>query len=243
MSVRFPPVLKIDTTIPAEFQEQIRKAFPNFVEKAEVTFEIPPEVRATSFPEPLPPIQPTGIKNYEFSSEDGKWKVNLTRSFIALSTSDYTRWNVFQRAFAKPLRALIELYEPHHFSRIGLRYLNVIKRSEYGLDNFEWKDLLQPFVLGIAGMPEVSSAVQKFESGYEIQLDDQESVVRLIAKLQPDSNGEASFVIDSDLYNTNLRTGVKSTRAMLYYFNTQSAKLFEWCITDRLREAMGPEVL
>lgn len=32
------------------------------------------------------------VNNYQFISADGGWKVSLTKGFIALSTTRYTRW-------------------------------------------------------------------------------------------------------------------------------------------------------
>jgi uncharacterized protein (TIGR04255 family) len=82
--LRFPPILRIDTGIPAQFQERIRKEFPDFCEKEELI--LPQQIRQEFPVELLGRIMPSQTKNYEFSSENAVWKVNLTRTFIALST-------------------------------------------------------------------------------------------------------------------------------------------------------------
>ena len=70
----------------------------------------------------LEPQKP--ITNYNFISEDGRWKLNLTQGFIALSTLSYTRWEDFATRLDRPLAQFIQLYQPAFFERIGLRYVN-----------------------------------------------------------------------------------------------------------------------
>ena len=58
----------------------------------------------------LEPQKP--ITNYNFISEDGRWKLNLTQGFIALSTLSYTRWEDFATRLDRPLAQFIQLYQP-----------------------------------------------------------------------------------------------------------------------------------
>ena len=61
------------------------------------------------------------VNNYQFISADGAWKVSLTKGFIALSTTRYTRWEDFAKRLDVVLAAFIETYQPSYFSRVGLR--------------------------------------------------------------------------------------------------------------------------
>src|SRR5258708_18597221 len=129
--LRFPPILKIDADVPADFQEKIRNEFPNYSQTVGLNLEVPQQISE----QPIPPellrnlFQTTTIKNYEFSSEDGKWKVNLTHTFIALTNTEYQNWESYKERMLKLFEILLNIYSPAHFSRIGLRYINVIKRS------------------------------------------------------------------------------------------------------------------
>jgi uncharacterized protein (TIGR04255 family) len=238
--VRFPPILRIDAEIPASFQERIRKSFPNFAETSEVTMEVPPGVQVP--PEMLrQALQSTGIRNYEFTSEDENWKLNLTRTFVALSTTAYRRWEEFRERLNEPLNALVHEYSPTHFSRIGLRYIDVIKPSELGLAGVTWGELLQPYVLGVLGSPDVGGHIKDFENRYEISLADGRSLVRLVTRFV-DEKDERCYMIDSDFFNTD-RTEIDHGFDILDYFNVRSSRLIQWVITKRLYEAMEPEVL
>ncbi len=108
--LRFPPILRIDAEIPAEFQEMVRRQIPNLTETSEWKLEVPPGLKDQISPEILRQIlQSSGNKNYEFSSEDGQWKINLTRTFVALTTQRYERWEEFKEKLEIPFRALYGL--------------------------------------------------------------------------------------------------------------------------------------
>ena len=71
--LRFPPILRIDAEPPVKFQDRVRKEFPYYSEKNELTMGIPSRVREQIPHELLGEILRTAnTKNYEFSSEDGQ---------------------------------------------------------------------------------------------------------------------------------------------------------------------------
>lgn len=243
--LRFPPILRIDADVPAEFQDRIRQDFPDFSEKKEVRVEIPAGVQDEIPPEVLTQLlQSTGVKtNYEFSSEDGEWKVNLSRTFLALSTSHYQRWEDFRDRLSAPLNALGDIYSPTRYSRIGLRYIDVIRRSELGLAEVDWTELLQPYVLGVLSSAEVGQHVLAFENKHDIRLSNGESKVRMRTDfVKPADDQETCYRIDSDFFDDR-KTSVESAMDKLEYLRKRGSRLFRWCITDRLHEAMEPEAL
>ena len=103
--LRFPTILSIGAKEPAEFQEAIRKDFPQYAARQE---QLPPKVVKKGNATALEPQKP--ITNYNFISEDGRWKLNLTQGFIALSTLSYTRWEDFATRLDRPLAQFIQLY-------------------------------------------------------------------------------------------------------------------------------------
>ena len=95
-------------------------------------------------------------KNYSFVSVDKTYKVNLTSTFIAISTRKYTQWEEFSEKVRQVVKAFQETYEVPFYTRVGLRYIDVIQRSVLGLSNEKWSDLVKPHVLGV---------VTQFEDG------------------------------------------------------------------------------
>ena len=69
-------------------QEMIREEFLQYVRRQS---PLPPKVVAGRLE------QQPAVTNYHFLSADGRWKLNLTRDFISLSTLHYTDWETFAR--------------------------------------------------------------------------------------------------------------------------------------------------
>lgn len=105
--LRFPTILSIGAKEPAEFQEAIRKDFPQYAARQE---QLPPKVVKKGNATALEPQKP--ITNYNFISEDGRWKLNLTQGFIALSTLSYTRWEDFATRLDRPWPSLSSSTSP-----------------------------------------------------------------------------------------------------------------------------------
>jgi len=239
--LRFPTILRVATELPAAFQERVRDRYPLF------------QQRALSLPVPVPAqiAQQLGLQlnlgtgevAYEFSTEDGLWEVSLTKDFLALSTHEYQRWEGFKEYLALPLAALLDVYAPAFFSRIGLRYNDVIVRSKLGLEVVEWGELLQPHAAAELGEPGVAACVENSHRRVDIRLADGRGKVRLQhGFVDHAETREVCYLIDSDFY-TDERTETQDAGAVLDNFNRQSGRLFRWCITSRLHEAMGPRDL
>ena len=95
--LRFPTILSIDTREPADFQETVRAAFPRYqcqVEKLPGVNGAPART----------------VNNHTFISEDGGYKLSLTKDFIALSTMRYTHWEDFAARLDEPLGQFIKIY-------------------------------------------------------------------------------------------------------------------------------------
>lgn len=185
--------------------------------------------------------KPTSNKNFEFSSEDNTWKINLTRTFIAITCNKYHRWEEFKDKFQKPLKIFTEIYSPSYYSRIGLRYIDVIKRSVLGLQNSNWSELLQPYVLGLLSSSDIEQQIEDFINTYEINLSDGESNVRILTRfIEFDKNGEKCFTIDSDFHCTK-KIEINNAMGKLDFFNERATRLIQWCITEKLHKSMEPQ--
>jgi uncharacterized protein (TIGR04255 family) len=178
---------------------------------------------------------------YDFVSDDEHWTVGLTRSFLALSTGCYQRWEDYREHLLKPLGALIDTYRPSFFARAGLRYQNVIRKSALGLDGVAWEDLLRSQIVGLLAAKDFQGEAVETSSQTLIEFPERVGKVRLRhGFVQAANNNEQCYLIDSDFF-TSEKTKVEDVTDVLNYFNQQSGRLFRWCITDRLHEAMGPQ--
>ena len=221
--LRFPEILSIETELPAKFQDAIRDQFPRY------------QVRREKFGD-------QERNNYQFMTDDGAWRINLTSGFISLSTVRYTRWEDFAALLDAPLAAFIQLYKPACFDRVGLRYLNFISRKKLDLEEVPFRELIQPAYLGLLVKEEISEQATN-QSGVDV-----ETAINGGARLKlhagpgkvtlggkPDD--EIKFILDIDLYISakvpvNLSTGALET------LHGQAFGIFRDAITDRLHDAM-----
>jgi uncharacterized protein (TIGR04255 family) len=234
--LRFPAILKISSEPPVEFQEALRRDYPLFREipPLDVGTGLPPELSAIM--EKLLPLPSS--KAYELTSGDGAWQITLTQDSLALQCKAYRRWEEFRGALQIALKLLERIYEPSFFTRIGLRYRDVIARYPLGLKDVPWRELLSP-QLASEFHSAISDAVEG--TGHQLSLRLQGNVAKVTLQHGlGNKDGDVCYIIDSDFYTAE-RTGVQDATRILDYFNRQGGRLFRWCIADRLHAAMEPK--
>ncbi len=239
--LRFPTILRIEVEKPSGYQELIRHEYPFFNEK---TLPIPAELQRILPPEIADVFQPERHISYEFKSEDEKWAVTLTRDFLSLTSLDYTRWEHFFQRLETPLQALLEHYDPVFFTRVGLRYQDIIQRSTLSLESVDWCELLQPQIAGAlmhCNDEDVKQHVKNTITEVVIGLENDRNQVRIKHGLV-EKNHEPCYLIDSDFF-TEERTETENVRDVLNYFGARGSRLFRWCITAQLHEAMEPQTI
>lgn len=236
--VRFPSILRIEAELPAGFQDRIRQQLPVYKEAAS---ELLPAglVLPAEFADLM---KNAGTRRERsFGSEDGRWTVTLAKDFLALTTAKYSRWEDFRGYLDGALNALQAEYQPAYFSRIGLRYRNVIRRSQLGLDGVGWDVLLRNHLAGELTAPEIAPHVESAVRQTVVRLSQYDGKVGLRHGLTAE-NGEACYFVDNDFYR-DTRTDVADVATILQFFSRQAHFLFRWCIDEQLHDAMGPKLL
>lgn len=242
--LRFPTILSINTTEPADFQELIRSGFPQYARRQDVT---PPRINSLGTDKPQILQQPP-TANYHFLSADGKWKLNLTQDFIALSTLAYPGWEEFARRLDKPLAAFIQLYQPAHFLRVGLRYLNLISRSALGLEGAPWGELMAPAYTAALREPDVheenflscgTDMTLRLDSSCQAKIHAGPGRIKTAVPGAP-QDPEVKFIFDMDL-SMNGQVPCKLAAAGLETLHGHAGRIFEGAITDKLRDALDAE--
>ena len=237
--LRFPEILSIETTIPAQFQEAIRNEFPLYTLRKEA-----PAPKLTGIPGNFQMENQPACNNYQFASADGVWRVNLTSRFISLACSRYTSWEDFAAKLDKPLVTFIKLYRPAFFERLGLRYLNFISRKDLDLDGTAFRELIQPQYLGLLADEQVSEQMTTRNSM------DAELAIRGgcrakihagpgLVKRNGQSDQEVKFVFDLDLYMGG-NVAVNLSAGALQTLHSQAFPIFRGAITDTLHDALDP---
>ena len=214
--LRFSTILKISSQPPVGFQEQIRKQFP--------VFSVAPERNA-----------------YHFASEDGKWLLVLEASFLALTARKYDRWENFKPRLEASLAALRQEYNPPFFSRVGLRYRNLIRPSALQLKGESWAKLLNSQATVALSWPDFAGEVTSTRSEALINLNGSKTRLRVNHGLVTvRGTDEKGYLIDNDFF-TDGKTEAGDVYQHLETFHTEGGRFFRWWVTDKLHKAMGPE--
>lgn len=240
--LRFPAILQISTVDPAGFQNRIRDRYPLYTRQEEVGFpkEIPKEIAEVLAHLPFP--KPSEDIIHKFLIDDSSRLISLTRGFLAITDRKYRRWEDFSAEVLLAMSALEEEYHPAFYSRIGLRYVDVISRTKLGLEGEPWGSLINPAVAGVLGENGVSAAVRETKSEVLFELNE-DPVTKGFAKLRhglvnPQDGGDA-YLFDVDFFTTE-RSSSTDVAGILHRFNRLAGYLFRWAITPKLAEALRP---
>lgn len=240
--LRFPEILSINTNAPADFQEEIRSEFPQFSKTLEPSAPIRTGAPGNQQIQNQPPTV-----NYQFTSADGSWRINLTSKFISLACTNYTNWETFAAKLDKPLVAFIRVYKPAYFERIGLRYLNFISRKSLGLENMRFSDLFAPQYLGLL-MDEEIDETNVLRSGVDVETKINGGCqLRIhagpgIVTQNGVQDSEIRFIFDQDIF-MNGNIPVNYSAGALQTLHSQAFSIFRAAITDTLHDAMIPREL
>ena len=232
--LRFPTILSINAKQPMEFQEKIREKYPFYQEGDEQQNEmiIGPDGSPVQ-------MKMNSIKNYAFISSDKNYKINLTTSFISISTLKYTQWEEFRKhiEFVVPIFEIV--YKPAFYTRVGLRYIDVINREELGLEKVSWNELIEPHVLGIM-TSDIETGIKSYRADAEYQIPENNAATKVHFELVHVNNQkELSLLIDCDYYSqsTIQKESVNTVADMLH---ASSSNFINNAITERLSSAMEP---
>jgi uncharacterized protein (TIGR04255 family) len=236
--LKFPPILRINTELPITFQERLKQEYPFFQEKPEITMPLPGVLgQVREVIESSSPGKPSG---YDFISADQHWTASLTRDFLALSTNDYLNWHDFATRLDEVKTIFEDMYSPPFYSRIGLRYQDVIRRSELGLEGAAWSDLIQIHLAGELASPQLGESIEEIFQQFVSRLPRYNSQVRVQHGLviAQDGTNERCYLIDNDFFISQ-RTELKDAGDILTYFNQENGNFFRSVITEKLKTALG----
>lgn len=237
--LRFPEILAIQANLPVDFQEAIRDTFPVYTSRKEM-----PAPKLSGSPGNFSIEKQVPAINHQFATVDGIWRVNLTSKFISLACTRYTSWEDFAARLDRPLAALIQVYKPAHFDRVGLRYVNFISRRELDLKGIPFAQLIEPCYTGPLSEDDVSETgvlrcsvdtEMKLHGGCRVKLHAGPGLVKRPGR----ADDEVKFIFDQDLYLTG-PIPVNGSVAALQTLHAQAWPIFRGAITAQLHWAMDP---
>jgi uncharacterized protein (TIGR04255 family) len=240
---RFPTILRIREGQLAAFQDIIGKDYPIYSEQ-EPSFAVPPEL-----PKELATIVeqmnvPPGLVTHRFSTKDSRRFISLRDDIMALAETKYEKWESFREEITKAEAALRKVYEPAFYSRVGLRYRDLISLHSLNLTDVRWQDLIKTHVIAELGDKNVGDAILRIQTRAIIKIPDIASGRIMLSHglVIPDGSNEKCYFIDAD-FSVERKEGINEPFKILERFNRLAGQLFRWAITERLHKAMEPRAI
>jgi uncharacterized protein (TIGR04255 family) len=237
--LRFPCILSIDKTTISVFQERIRETYPKYEMLPESLHQL-----SHNFVQKEPPYNlPDSWVNYSFLSDDDSWAVNVTNTYLSLTTTKYRRWEEFETRLHAVLPFFVDTYKPAYFTRIGLRYINTICRVSLGVMNESWSALIQPFALGFLSCADVLSDVEGYVSTVELKMSDtvKARIITALGHVVKDSSSkEPSFIVDNDIFCSQKKQ-IDDANVTVNELHKYSTNIIRSIITDKLYKALEPK--
>ena len=233
---RFPEIMRIQHEPPIAFQDTIRAAgYTEIIQRS---------------PAVLPGVIPNQAldigKTFNFLSEQKDWEVILGSSFISLNCHrNYKNYRDFKEKLKKVLPTFYRIYKPPYFTRVGLMYRNMANSIFLPhLQQMSVKSFIPEHIFPVLETRMVDDVLNLQTVS---QFDDQEIKATVTHTLAQISGGfgqrrvtdEESYVIDIDcFYDRNIGV-IDEIFAKCDLFKQHERNIFEWSITNALREAMG----
>lgn len=234
--VYFPALLEIKQNIPDEFQKKVRKNFPLFEEFETTELEVNEDQND---------FKHNKGKVYTFENEDKDTKIILSHEYISIVTQNYINWEQFKPNIIHALNSLCEIYEIPFYTRVGLRYKNVVRPSVFGMtkEEMNWEDYIKPALSGCFGDKDITGEViEEYTANLTIDLQDDLSKLNVTYGLVDKfDKTEIGFLLDNDFFTTSEIKGNENAISQMDEYNRRSHDFFRWAIEPRLHEAMVPK--
>jgi uncharacterized protein (TIGR04255 family) len=213
--------LKIGQELPVDFQELLRNEFPKFGREEATGFRIGP-----GMVEALP--SPVAVSR--FGTEDDAWRAGLAVDNVSLETTGFVDFADFEHRFRVVEGAVQSVYGIDHYSRVGLRYINVFRPEEFPGG---WLDRFNPRLLGAMADPVLGAAVRESQQVLKLADEDWTIVIR-------HGTEDGNYRLDID-HATEARVQAADVLPRLGSFSARIYQVFRWAISQSMHEEMEPE--
>jgi uncharacterized protein (TIGR04255 family) len=236
VAVKFPRQLTLEQQLPVKLQAAIKDRYPILQLKNFAAYPLPAPLSDAAMPS-----QPLIVsKQFDFLSEDRRHQVSVAPDLLALTTTSYTRWEDFIQRFSLLFSEFCAIYELSLFTRVGLRYKDIIDKSALGLADASWdrlinSDLLRPFTFF---SPDLDKNPD-FTATLGLDLGDAQMRVNYGFVQGPEK--QTAFLMDTDCYvDPAILREPKDALGAVEGLHKYTSLAFGSCITDELHSALQP---
>jgi uncharacterized protein (TIGR04255 family) len=215
--LRFPAVLELENERPLTFQKAIRKQYPHY--KVRKNVNIGPESIERAI-------------HHTFIDKKKHWFVTLKSSSLGLETLNYHGYERLRENVEYLIDKSKSTRDSDFFTRIGLRYINVLPVGQRNLAGWIREELVAPLVTGSYGNVEQCWQIVTGEGRTGRYLF-QHGLPGNAPTGVKDWSEAPRYVIDIDFYEEDVE--VRDAIETLNQLHQQSFDLFWWALGDVAR--------
>lgn len=221
---RFPTLMELgDTRPPMALVTALRKEYPHLELANQVTIG----VGATS-----------GSSNaHIFRSAKLNWTVSLNQSSLSIETTSYPGFLQMRERILRVVDAAAKVIDSDFFTRIGLRYINIIDIDEdpvYGWVNPKLVETI---------LSRQFKGIQEYAGRLLLQAEDGGCLlqhgIRIKQSARDGKPSPPEYLIDIDAHRKEV--ALSDTAGALDMMHSQAFDIFDWCLDDKARKYLSKE--
>ncbi|MGN6829754.1 TIGR04255 family protein [Paucibacter sp. M5-1] len=220
--LRFPTLMELGAARPPEkFVTALRKDYPYLELQNEVTLA-------------LGSVSSGSNSTHVFRSAKLNWTVSLKESAVSIETTAYTEYAQMREKVLRVVDAATKVIDSDFFTRVGLRYINVIEGTDDPRNGWVNHQLVAPIVgTNFKGIGEYAGKLQLVagDGGCLLQ-----HGIR-VSRQQKDASIHPEYMLDVDVFRNEV--AVDDVSAALDVMHSQAFDVFDWSLGEKAREYLS----
>ncbi|MBK5412063.1 TIGR04255 family protein [Pseudomonas sp. TH34] len=223
--LRFPTLIELgEQRPPSSFVKALRKDYPILEMNNEFTLGVGSNSAGSS-------------NVHVFRSAKSNWSISLKENSIAIETTTYSGFSNLRERILQVIDAAEKIIDSDFFTRIGLRYINILKTSDE--DITAWVNPL--LTASITSRHFIG--INDFGGRMQLLADDGGCLLQHGIQLNhgnPEQPVRPSYLIDTDTYRTEVL--VSDALDAVDVMHRQAFDIFDWSITEKAREFLSTDL-
>lgn len=217
--LRFPTLMELaEAHPPAALVSALRKEYPHMELASQVAFGVGAA---------------TGASNVHiFRSPKLTWTVSLSQSSLSIETTSYTSYAQMRERVLYVVAAASKIIDSDFFTRVGLRYINVIESNEDPRDGWVNSALTMPI------MSDAFNGVKEYAGKLHLAAEDGGCLLQHgLRPLPVGKDGHLvppEYLVDIDSYRNMV--DIKDTSDALDAMHSQVFNVFDWSLGSKSRD-------
>ncbi len=221
---RFPTLMELgDPRPPASLVTALRKEYPHLELANEVTLGIGGGT-------------PGSNNTHIFRSAKLTWTVSLKQSILTVETTAYTEYAQMKERVLRVVDAASKIIDSDFFTRVGLRYINVIDSGTDPRDGWVNSALIAPIDSGNF------LGIQEYAGKLQLGAPDGGCLLQHGIRIKQPHLGEPvppEYVLDIDTYRNEV--SLSDIATVLDAMHAQTFELFDWAIGPKARDFLSAD--